>query len=171
MNNNDKLVRLRYALDLKDQDMAKIFKLGGADLSVDEVKAMLKRVYTEDTDEFDDNKYEVTCNDRKLEMFLNGFITFKRGKRPLKPGEVEKPVVYTMNHGNGNNELLKKLKIALSMTSDDMLEVFDHAGMRISASELGAVLRKEGARNYQRCGDKFARNFIKGLTVMHRGDK
>lgn len=171
MNNNDKLVRLRYALDLKDKEMLKIFELGGAELTAEEVKSMLKRVYTESDDEFDDNKYELTCNDRKLEMFFNGFITFKRGKRPLKPGEVEKPVVYTMNHGNGNNEMLKKLKIALSLTSDDMLGVFDKAGNSISPSELSAVLRKEGARNYQRCGDKFARNFIKGLTLIHREGK
>lgn len=171
MNNNDKLVRLRYALDLKDKEMLKIFELGGAELTAEEVKSMLKRVYTESDDEFDDNKYELTCNDRKLEMFFNGFITFKRGKRPLKPGEVEKPVVYTMNHGNGNNEMLKKLKIALSLTSDDMLGVFDKAGINISPSELSAVLRKEGARNYQRCGDKFARNFIKGLTLIHREGK
>lgn len=171
MNNNDKLVRLRYALDLKDKEMLKIFELGGAELTAEEVKSMLKRVYTESDDEFDDNKYELTCNDRKLEMFFNGFITFKRGKRPLKPGEVEKAVVYTMNHGNGNNEMLKKLKIALSLTSDDMLGVFDKAGISISPSELSAVLRKEGARNYQRCGDKFARNFIKGLTLIHREGK
>lgn len=171
MNNNDKLVRLRYALDLKDKEMVKIFRLGGADLTEADVKGMLTRVYTDTDDEFDDNKYDVTCNDRKLEMFFNGFITYKRGERPLKPGEVAKPVVYTMTHGNGNNEMLKKLKIALSLTSDDMLAVFDEAGIRISPSELSAVLRKEGARNYQRCGDKFARNFLKGLTLMYRQDK
>lgn len=32
MNHNDRLTRLRYALDIKDTDMVKIFELGGASL-------------------------------------------------------------------------------------------------------------------------------------------
>ncbi len=29
MNNNDRLLRLRYAVDIKDQDLIKAFELGG----------------------------------------------------------------------------------------------------------------------------------------------
>lgn len=29
MNNNDRLTRLRYALDIKDEDVVKIFDMGG----------------------------------------------------------------------------------------------------------------------------------------------
>ena len=32
MENNDILIRLRYALDIKNTDMVKIFKLGGGHL-------------------------------------------------------------------------------------------------------------------------------------------
>ena len=33
MNNNDLLLRLRYALDIKDADIVKAFELGGLDIS------------------------------------------------------------------------------------------------------------------------------------------
>ena len=171
MNNNDKLVRIRYALDIKDQDMLKIFNLGGVDLSKEELHALMTRTASKndfEDGEFKENIYAETCSNRQLESFLNGFITFKRGKKPLKPGEIEKPLPFTMTFQNSNNVVIKKLKIALALTTDEMITVWHQAGMNISASELGAILRKEGHRNYQVCGDKFTRKFLKGLGVTHR---
>ncbi len=37
MNNNDILIRLRYALDIKNTDMVEIFKLGGIEVTKEEV--------------------------------------------------------------------------------------------------------------------------------------
>lgn len=172
MNNNDKLVRLRYALDIKDSDLVTIFELGGATTSKEEVSQFLTRIPNLETEEekFPENIYQATLENRLLEQFYNGLITFKRGKRPLKAGEVEKPVPLSMTHQNGNNVMLKKLKIALSLTTEDMVEVISRAGINVSVSELGAILRKEGHRNYQMCGDNFTRNFIKGLGLTYRKD-
>jgi len=50
-----------------------------------------------------------------------------------------------------------------------MLDIFEKAGILVTKGELGALLRKEGHKNYKECGDKFARNFLKGLTIKHRG--
>jgi uncharacterized protein YehS (DUF1456 family) len=50
-----------------------------------------------------------------------------------------------------------------------MLEIFELAGIRVSKGELSALLRKEGHKNYKECGDKFARNFLKGLAIKYRG--
>ena len=44
MNNNDILIRIRYALNLKDGQMVKIFKLGGVILTEDDVKKLLTKV-------------------------------------------------------------------------------------------------------------------------------
>lgn len=41
MNNNDRLIRLRYALDIKENDMIEMFKLGGIQVTKEEVKKML----------------------------------------------------------------------------------------------------------------------------------
>ena len=43
MNNNDRLVRLRYALDIKDSEMTEIFKLGESNLSIGDVRYLLSR--------------------------------------------------------------------------------------------------------------------------------
>ena len=53
MENNDILIRLRYALDIKNTDMVEIFKLGGIDVTKDEVLKIL----TKAEDSYDDEDY------------------------------------------------------------------------------------------------------------------
>ena len=60
------------------------------------------------------------------------------------------------------------MKIALALTSEDMLEILEEAGITITKGELGAVLRKEGHKNYKECLDRYARNFLKGLAIRYR---
>ncbi len=160
MLNNDILIRLRYALDIKDTDMVEMFRLGGVDMRKDDVQLMLKKVDEEEDDELSEDYIRV--NNAMMEQFLNGLVTFKRGKRP---GENGSP---PLSGENVNNQLLKKLKIALSLTSEDMLGLLELAGVRVSKGELSAILRKAGHKNYRECGDKFARNFLKGLTLKYR---
>ena len=50
-----------------------------------------------------------------------------------------------------------------------MLQIFKLAGLELSSSELSAVFRKEDHKNYRECGDKYIRNFLKGLTIYYRG--
>ena len=175
MDNNDILIRLRYALDINNTRMLEIFKLGGAELTAEEVRKLLiksKETYKYDNDvdehdEIEEKEENIKCKNSILESFLNGFIIFKRGKQDPKPGQPEKTVL-TKNE-NPNNMLLKKMKIALSLTSDDMLEILASAGVIVTKGELGAIFRKEGHNNYKECGDKYARNFLKGLAIRNRG--
>lgn len=163
MNNNDILIRLRYALDIKDTDMIKIFKLGDLDITRDELRTLLTK-----QNEEEELPRDAVCSNRTLESFLNGLITFKRGKPPVKNGVAPKPTFLINSQSNVNNVLLKKVKIALTLTSDDMLDVLILAGVYASDSELSAILRKEGHRNYKECGDRYARNFLKGLAIRYR---
>jgi len=173
MDNNDILIRLRYALDLRDTDMVKIFKLGGAELTEEKVKKLLiksKDSYqdeVDDHDEMEEKEENIKCKNSTLESFLNGFIILKRGKQDPKPGQPEISVL--KNSENPNNIMLKKLKIALSLTSDDMLDILEKAGVIVTKGELSALFRKEGHKHYKECGDKYARNFLKGLAIKIRG--
>ena len=162
MNNNDLLTRLRYALDLSDSEMVDIFELGGQSMSRKKVDALLKKSEENSDDVEAENKYVLACSDEMLERFLNGFITFKRGPKDGPEPKLE------LNHKNANNLFLKKVKIALSLTSDDILDLLEDEGVEISKSELSAVLRKEGHRNYKPCGDRYIRNFLRGLTEEYR---
>ena len=162
MNNNDLLTRLRYALDLSDSEMVDIFELGGQSMSRKKVDALLKKSEENSDDVEAENKYVLACSDEMLERFLNGFITFKR-----RPKDGPEPKL-ELNHKNANNLFLKKVKIALSLTSDDILDLLEDEGVEISKGELSAVLRKEGHRNYKPCGDRYIRNFLRGLTEEYR---
>lgn len=173
MENNDILIRLRYALDIKDTDMAEIFKLGGIDITKDDVLKILTKPKDGYEDEYDyageliEDEDHIKCTNRMLESFLNGFITFKRGKQEPKPGQADHPEP-SKTRENVNNMLLKKVKIALALTSEEMLDIFEKAGITVTKGELGAMLRKEGHKNYKQCLDKYARNFLKGLALKYR---
>jgi uncharacterized protein YehS (DUF1456 family) len=173
MNNNDRLIRLRYALDIKYADMVEIFGLGGINTTKEEIQEMLSKSKsssnneTEDN-EFQSNEYVKNLDNFTLESFLNGLIIYKRGTQDSNPGVSNNQFLMTKDNRNVNNILLKKVKIALSLTSDDMLDILKGAGVNLSKSELSAVLRKEGQRNYKECGDRYARNFLKGLAIKYR---
>lgn len=168
MTNNDLLIRLRYALDIKNTDMIEIFKLGGMELSKEEVlKILTKPQYDEDGEIDLSNDKFMLCDYETLEAFLNGFITFKRGKREQKPGQTKAPES-SGKRDTANNLFIKRVKVALSLTTEDMIAIFYDAGLNVSKGEIGAILRKADHRNYKECGDNFTRNFIKGLTIRYR---
>lgn len=174
MNNNDILIRLRYALDIKDTDMVELFKMGGIEITKEDVQKMLIKpkkssAVEAEEDEFLANDNMKVCDNFMLDSFLNGLIISQRGRQESKPDEPAKNAIMLLHEGNVNNILLKKVKIALSLTSEDMLGILESAGVTISKSELSAVLRKEGQRNYKQCGDRYARNFLKGLAIRYRG--
>jgi len=163
MTNNDILIRLRYALDIKNKDMVEIFKLGGMDFTKEEVLNMLIKV----NDEEEAPEEYIKCNNKMVEAFLNGFITFKRGPQKPKSGQPEGPPPVSGKE-SPNNMLLKKVKIALALTSEEMLDLLYDGGVNVSKGELGAILRNPSHRNYKECGDRFVRNFLRGLTYKYR---
>lgn len=163
MTNNDILIRLRYALDIRNIDMVEMFKLGGANITKDELADMLIKV--KDDEEAPENFIKV--NNKLLEQFLNGLITFKRGPQKDENGNVKPPLEATGKE-NSNNMLLKKVKIALGLTSDDLVDLLYEGGVTVSKGEMGAILRNPTHKNYKVCGDRFARCFIKGLTYKYR---
>jgi len=70
-----------------------------------------------------------------------------------------------------NNDIMKKLRVALKFTDDDIIKVLDLANFRITKTELGAIFRKEDHPNFKPCGDQILRNFLNGLIIHMRGPK
>mgnify|MGYP000501435800 CR=1 FL=1 len=155
MTNNDFLRRLRYALNLKDNVTVQIFKKGGLTVTKEDVVNYLKK-------DIDEGFKKLNNND--LIAFLDGLIIQKRGKR--EDGTPIPQVKVTKN--NLNNILLRKLRIALSFKSYDMIKIFKLGGVEISEGELSALFRSEDHKNYKECGDKYIRVFLKGLTEFYR---
>lgn len=67
-----------------------------------------------------------------------------------------------------NNDVFKKLRVALSLRDDDIIEILKLVDFRMSKSELGSFFRKEGHPNYKNCGDQVLRNFLNGLVIYKR---
>jgi len=68
-----------------------------------------------------------------------------------------------------NNDVLKKLRVALKLRDDDIVKILALVDFRISKSELGAFFRREDHPKYMECGDQILRNFLNGLVIHLRG--
>jgi len=151
MTNNDLLRRLRYSLNLNGETISGLCALGGHEIRPLDVLKLLKKE--------EENGF-VACDDTVMGSFLDGLIISRRGVHDSKPGSARETGM-----GLSNNLILRKLRIALELNDEAMLAILGKAGVRISKSELSAMFRAEGHRNYKPCGDQFLRNFIRGLTL------
>jgi hypothetical protein len=70
-----------------------------------------------------------------------------------------------------NNDVFKKLRVALMLRDDEIVEILQLADFKISKSELSAFFRKDDHPNYRECGDQVLRNFLNGLVLHLRGTK
>ena len=70
-----------------------------------------------------------------------------------------------------NNDVFKKLRVALELKDDDIVEIMNLVDFKITKSELSAFFRKEDHPNYKICGDQVMRNFLNGLIIYKRGKK
>ncbi|MFX0558148.1 DUF1456 family protein [Maribacter sp. CXY002] len=70
-----------------------------------------------------------------------------------------------------NNDILKKLRVALKLRDEQIVDILKLVDFTISKSELGAFFRKEDHPNYMECGDQVLRNFLNGLVIHLRGTR
>lgn len=153
MNNNDILRRVRYIFDYSNQKMVEIFSHTDSAVTVQDVSSWLKK---DDLPDFQKIK------NVQLASFLNGLIIEKRGKRE---GEVPK-----LENQLSRNIILLKLKIALNLKSEDIIEVLLLSDFRISKHELSAFFRRPDHKHYRECKDQVLRNFLNGLQFKYRQD-
>jgi uncharacterized protein YehS (DUF1456 family) len=128
-----------------------LFGLANLDVTRGQVSDWLKRE--------DDPAYK-NCTDTQLAIFLNGLINDKRGKKEGPQPKPEKRLT--------NNIIFRKLKIALDLKADDVLEIMELANLRMSKHELSAFFRKPDHRHYRDCKDQILRNFLKGVQLKYR---
>ena len=155
MTNNYILRNIRYALNLDDPAMLEIFRSSGHEIDSVTLEALLKA---------EDEQGHVLCSDRVLGLFLDGLITMKRGRRE---GQADRAAIAASTLTN--NDVLKKIRIALELREEQMLRIFGLGSVDMSGSELTALFRKPGHKHYKECGDQFLRYFLKGLALWQKG--
>jgi uncharacterized protein YehS (DUF1456 family) len=158
MDNNDVLKRLRYALNIPDRKIVEMFASVDYAIGKDELEGIFKA---------EGEGGYVRCDDSLMEKFLDALVLSRRGKRKEDDAE-RRPRLSGQRHIS-NNDILKRLRIALELKDEELIAIMHLAGSEISKSELGALFRKSGHPNYRPCGDQFLRLFLSGLTAKYRG--
>ena len=154
MTNNDILRRIRFIFNFSDSKMIAIFAMADHRTSREEISNWLKK---------DSDPAYRKCHDSLLAIFLNGLINDNRGKR--------KGVWHVPEKRLTNNIILRKLKIALAMKDEDILEILKLVDFHISRHELSAFFRKPDHKHYRPCNDQVLRNFLNGLQYRYRPEQ
>lgn len=154
MTNNDILRRIRYTFSYSDSKMIELFSMGGQEITRPEISNWLKK---------DDDPDFQNINDKNLATFLNGFIVEHRGRK-----EGDQPVPES---NLNNNIILRKLKIALNLKDEDLLEILQLVDLRFSKHEISAFFRKTDHPHFRKCKDQVLRNFLMGLQKKYRPDE
>lgn len=68
-----------------------------------------------------------------------------------------------------NNDILKKLRVALSLKDDDIVHILSLVDFKITKGALGDLFRSEDHPSYVDAGDQILRNFLNGLIIYKRG--
>lgn len=152
---NDILRSVRYILKANNTDLARILALGNVDATPEQIAIWLRK---EEEEGFQ------RCPDIVLSSFLNGLIYEKRGKDEAAPA-------LTAERRINNNIVLKKLRIAFSLKTDDILAILTGQLFRVSMPEITAMMRAPDHKNFRECGDQFMRYFLRGLAAREHAAK
>lgn len=68
-----------------------------------------------------------------------------------------------------NNDILKKLRVALQLRNDDIIDILKLVDFDITKGALGDLFRNEEHPGYVEAGDQVLRNFLNGLIIYKRG--
>lgn len=68
-----------------------------------------------------------------------------------------------------NNDILKKLRVALSLRNEDIIEILELVNFKITKGALGDLFRNEDHPGFVEAGDQVLRNFLNGLIIYKRG--
>ncbi len=165
MDNNEFNRRIRYALRLDDAETVRLIQMGGQWVSLEQAASFRCK---------DDEPDFLACPDDVLLALLDGLILDRRGPPPeradaphasktgTKPAKEPAGTVPAVN----NNLVLKQLRIALALRSDDIYTLMLAGGGKVGKAEVGAFFRSPEARNYRRCGDQAVRWFLSGLAAQ-----
>lgn len=70
-----------------------------------------------------------------------------------------------------NNDIFKKLRVALMLRDDQIEEILKLVDFRMSKGEIGNFFRTADHPKFVECGDQVLRNFLNGLVIYLRGTK
>jgi uncharacterized protein YehS (DUF1456 family) len=146
MINNDILRRTCTLFNLDNDNIVKLFLLGQHEITHDELATFFK--------EKNDPQY-CQLKDNQLASFLNGLIVKQRGPtdKPLRQPE----------QLLSNNIIFNKLKIALALKAEEVIDILSSADVNLNKYELSSFFRHIENKHYKTCPDYVLSGFLNGL--------
>ena len=152
ISTNEILYRIQKALNLSTEEMLETYKLETYEMEPSHLASLLQKRL--------DKGFKL-CSYEELGVFLDGFVTLKRGPSPKKTNDDESAVELT------NNLILKKLRIALELKEAETEIIFGLADVELSKQQLASLFRKEGHKNFKPCSDELLMSFLEGLGEFY----
>ncbi len=150
LSTNDILYKIKKALGLSNDDILEAYKLENYEMEPEHLDRLLKRRQ--------DKNFE-PCSFEELGVFLDGFVTFKRGPSQDKGKNDEVEL--------SNNLILKKLRAALQLKEFELQMVFALVDVELSKQQLSSLFRKEDHKNFKACSDELLEAFLDGLDEFY----
>ncbi len=149
MNSNEIFRRVQVALELSESDIVAIFAAADEVVTATQVGQWLRTN--------DDPQWSAVPS---LAAFLDGLINHRRGRKdgPAPAREINLT----------NNRVFMKLRIAMDLSADGILEIFGLAGLELSRHELSALFRRPDNKHYRACDDMILAGFLDGLQTKLR---
>lgn len=154
MTNNAALQKIQYAMRLSPEDMLRLFLRAEYPIEPQQIAGYIV-----------DQKHEdfLPCPNIALAAFLEGLILEKRGVNEKNPG----PPALTDASLN-NNDIFKKLRVAMDFHGEDIAIVLDRAKAHVHPHDLSAYFRKKGHKHYKVCPDLVLESFLLGIRLCLR---
>lgn len=152
MTNNLVLSKIQAALNLSIADLQNILALASVTLEV----PLLTGYSTASVR----HKDYVPCPNSVLHAFLNGLIIHRRGVSEKTPADAT-----PSNTALENNDILKKLRIAMNMQNPQVITAFIRGCAELEC-EVTALFRRKGHKHYKKCSDENLEAFIKGMVLL-----
>lgn len=70
-----------------------------------------------------------------------------------------------------NNDIFKKLRIALDLKEADLYHIFELGGYDMNKGTLSAIFRSKDHPKFKPCSDEVLEAFLDGYIVYRRGEK
>jgi len=140
---------VKDALNLNRRQILHIYELEDYPMSLERLDKILKNR---------SKKNSANASYEELGVFLDGLISYKRGKRDR---ELKEDVILD------NNLILKKLRTALNLKEYEIEMIFELADFKISKSKIRDLFRSNGHPKFKECDDKTLKAFLEGLNEFY----
>jgi len=149
MKPSDVIKSVKEALSLNRRQILHLYELEEFPMSLERLDAILKNR---------SKKNSANATYEELGVFLDGLVSFKRGKSPTPPAE---DVILD------NNLILKKLRVALNLKEFEVALIFELADFNISKTAIKDMFRNPKHPKYKECNNKTLSAFLEGLNEFY----